>query len=106
MKKIISVLLAFTLLIGNFAYFKVYAAPLTEKDLDIKWIDGEYGEHSGITQFEDGVAIISGWRETGGEKKDGELILPLKYDYIDFFVDGLAKVRIGDIGDFESVTYV
>ncbi len=98
MKKIISVLLAFTLLIGNFAYFNVYAAPLTERDLDIKWIDGEYSE---ITPFEDGVAIISGMGGASDKKyglinKDGKLIVPLKYDYMGLFVDGLAKVGIGD----------
>ncbi len=95
MKKLISLLLVLVLCIGNFASFTVSADPLTEKDLDITWIDAEFNR---IADFNDGFAIVENAKEDkfGIINDKGELITDIKYDFVDLFIDGMARVQIQD----------
>ncbi len=96
MKKVLSILLAFTLLLGDFVGLNLKADPIPESTLDILWTEHQFEQ---AYKFCDGLARVKNpYSEitTGYINKKGEMIVPIKYFSGKDFSEGLAAVGKGN----------
>ncbi len=51
--------------------------------------------YDNVSQFKDGICIVSKNKKYGAINKSGKTIIPIKYDMLREFNDGLAMVNVG-----------
>ncbi len=93
MKKLFALVLSIAILASNFVTVS-YAKPFDEAELDVLWLDTEYYL---IGEFHDGLAEVM--NEEGKEgfiNTKGEVVIPLIYEMVFDFMDGVASVYTED----------
>lgn len=103
MRKITSLALVLALLL-NIVLFASPAKAEGIEDLDIIWVDYDECE-----DFYNGMALVMKKYDEGVYKygyidKTGKLFIPVEFDYIGEFENGLAKARKGDITGYIDKT--
>jgi hypothetical protein len=95
MKKVIS----FVMVIGLILCLITcgYISEAKAKDFDVTWID--YKIWRSFTSDSNGVAIVGNndYSKYGAINKNGDLIIPLEFDFIRDFKDGLAWAKKGEV---------
>ncbi len=111
MKRTISILLVFALLLGNFLTFdlQLYAEPkartLSENELDIIWLKDKYIE---VGNFSEGLAAVKGgtksysWYVSGYINPEGQEVIELHFTNAYEFRNGIAKVDADGSADMMS----
>ncbi len=93
MKKTLTLFLAFVLLCSNFIGIRVSA--LSEEDFEVIWLEEglSFGfGYRGDGDFSEGLASVNKDYKCGYIDKTGKVVIPIEYDKISDFVDGVAIV--------------